>query len=154
MRLEEMKRPRVERLGYHVHVAPEVEFDTPPPLEFETPEFYWKRSGDTLSLIPKVRFTTERDARVAVEPLLKTWEVQAGIDAGGPVFSFEFGTMRFIDEANNSPSGYGLDHRTARLGIAMHYSEYPSPPSAVTITPDIETLWSRYSIDKQGGEPL
>jgi hypothetical protein len=91
MRLEEMKQPRVERLWFHVHIAPGVEFDSPQPLEYEMPEFHLKLSGNTLSLIPKVRFTTEREARAAVEPLLKAWEIKAGLDAGSPVISFEFG---------------------------------------------------------------
>src|SRR5687767_6717509 len=113
MRLEEMKQPRLERLGYHVHIAPEVEFDSPSPLEFETPEFHWELAGNTLSLIPKVRYTTKRDAREAAEPLLKAWEIRAGLDADSPVISFEFGTMRFIDESSDSPSGYDLHSRAA-----------------------------------------
>jgi hypothetical protein len=158
MRLSEMKQPRVERLGYHVHGGTGIQFDAPPDLEFHTPEFHWKLSGSTLSLIPKAHFATESDARAAAEPLLRAWEIQAGLDAGAPVITFEFGTIRFIDATGDSSSGYALDHRAVRLdldaALVRRYSQYPLPPSAFAATPDIETLWFRYSMYRQCREPL
>lgn len=158
MRLDQMKEPKVDFLSYRVRFAPGIKIESPESLAFDTPQFHGTLDQTRLQLDPKARFVSERAARDAIEPLLRAWEIQISLLAGAPVFTFEFGSIRFIDEANPTESGYFLDHGQIELGLnafeIYRLKKFPPPPTDFASTPDIETLWLRYRMYKLRQEPL
>ena len=153
-----MQEPTLDWLRYRVHFAPGIAIDAPTPRQFDTPQFLGVLTKEGLELKPKVRIETQAEARAAIEPLLRAWEVQIGLDVGTPVLTFEFEGLRFVDGASPSGSGFGLHHSTAELGpdafVVHHLKEFPPPPKGFVSTPDIETLWFRFRMYKQRREPL
>lgn len=157
-----MNDPIVESLNYRLKLSEDISFDNPPPLEEELPSFKLKLNAGILEIEMKDFFSSERQARASVEPFLKAWELDNFLDRGHKEFWFEFINSKIVDR--NPPPADDSKVIKAEVGellitghsITVHITRknYPSPPTKLLCTPDVESLLKRYEGFLQGSEPL
>ena len=101
-----MRDPHVQTLQYQVQPAEGVRFGDPPPVEWVTPEFRARLEGGTLTVSMRRHYATEAEARRAVEPYARAWEVTASLDLGRPAFGLDFRRATVIDRAPPAAQGF------------------------------------------------
>jgi hypothetical protein len=154
----------VVSLTYSVKSGDEVSYDAPPPVEVETEEAHFRLADARLTCAMKVHFSTAAEARSAVEPVLRAWELDADLWRGRGELRFQYEDAELVDRTPPVPGtvrGYVLAAEAADVLVAIATASmsvtrrtYPPPPRNFTITPDVETLWLRYQGYLEGREPL
>lgn len=154
-----MSDPHVVYLMYHNITSDYVVYRNPPPVSWSTPIFNGELSDGLLTCKMKEHFASVHEARDAVEPYLRAWEIQAALRGGIHDLQFEYDKAEIIDR-DPTPgivelSGNSLLSLTSSATLAVLRNKYPSPPSNFQIKPDIESIWLRYRRYREGsGEPL
>jgi hypothetical protein len=154
-----MRDPHVQTLEYQVQPAEGVRFGDAPPVEWETPEFRARLVGASLTVSMLRHYATEAEARRAVDPYAKAWEVTASLDLGRPAFGLDFRRAAVIDRAPPADAGV-RSPATGSLSVAatvapvQTYPAYPEPPTVFAITPDVESMWGRWTGYMNDREPL
>jgi hypothetical protein len=154
-----MQDPHVESLRYRLEAAEDVTFLDPPAVSWDLGSLCriaLVRETATIGLIE--HFATEGEARHAVEPFLRAWEIDAGLKARQREFTFAFLGSSVIDR-NPLP---GHHERTASTSVrssaavsrTVGRSSYPPPPGRFAVSPAVETMWERYCGFRDGHEPL
>lgn len=99
-------------------------------------------------------FSTVAKARGVVEPYLEAWEVESLVshanahgDFSQPL-RFEFQKA----EVDNQPSVSFTVHAGAAHGFLKH--EFPSPPSTISVSPEVHRMWRRWRKYRAEHEPL
>ena len=104
---------------------------------------------------------TEAEARTIVDPFIRNWEFDAGLQHAPGDFRLEFDRSEIVDRqpqasevrASASPIRFhfGLSSPTA----TVFRVRYPSPPSGIDSDhPDVQTLYQRYKGFREGKELL
>jgi hypothetical protein len=142
----------------------DVTYDAPPPVAFETSEARFHLADAKLACYMKVHFAAEVEARTVVEPILRAWEVNAGLRQGRAEVQFQFESSELIDRTPVTPGTVGVPSAQLRLiahaptvaTLTKHITRrtYPAPPGDFRITPNVETLWHRYEGYRSDREPL
>jgi hypothetical protein len=151
----------VVSLRYSLKHDKNVTFNNPSPVEFETEEGRFSLNDGVLSCELKEHFATASDARAAVEPTLRAWEIDAAVRRNLHGLRFEFEKAEVVDRNPPAPGnvvvGVGVTS-VAAIGndaiIQIGLAAYPDPPLTFRITPDVESLWLRYKRQLEGREPL
>ena len=154
----------VVSLTYSVKSTEDVTYDAPPPVAFETSEARFHLADAKLTCHMKIHVSTEAAARAVVEPILRAWEVDAGLRLAKAEVRFQFESAELIDRTP-VPSGTVsaphaqltlIGHAPTVVTLSTHVTRqaYPAPPGDFRITPDVETLWHRYQGHLRGQEPL
>ncbi len=150
-------------LLYKIKVSAKVTYNNPPPIEFETGLAQFHLENGKLVIRLNVHFSSEHEARIAIEPILRAWEIDAGIRIGIGVLRFEFDKAEIVDRSPPppGPKNYvyvGSVANTVSVGdaVSVHLGigRYPDPPKLFQITPDVESLWHRFKGHLEGSEPL
>lgn len=156
-----MKEQRVESLAYQIKPAEDIVYDDPPPLDVDKEKWKGHLENGILTCHMKVHYDSVADARKEVESYLRAWEIGAAIAGGRGSIAFVYRDASIIDLA---PKGEG-DVRVYLTGCAtagtrvtakvvITRRNYPPPPKAFGVCPDVETLWGRYEGYLDGKEPL
>jgi hypothetical protein len=86
-----MRKPHVEYLVYSASPENErVEYQAPPPQEFEIDFGRFRLMDGELKIWPRERFGSSGEARAAVQPFLDAWEATADLDRGVGELRFRF----------------------------------------------------------------
>jgi hypothetical protein len=157
-----MNDPHVQSLEYQIVPDATLVYDNPPRVERETEEFYIQLADGVLTVTMKAHYATEDEARAAVRPFIRAWEIDGALKHGRPEFRFDFQRANVIDRAPPAPqTGPHLTINTGSVvvlgeSVILRRSsrEYHGPPDGFTISPDVETLWDRYEGYLAGREPL
>jgi hypothetical protein len=157
-----MLDPHVESLEYDAQPLKWIGYTDPRPVQVRNDLFEGELKALVLSLRLLKHHATEAEARSAVQPYLRAWEIHAGITRGASELRFQFKSAVMIDRALQSPEGLvGEGHMilappqlagTARLTLIR--GTYPEMPEHFTVTPLVETLWTRLEGYRDGKEPL
>lgn len=112
----------------------------------------------------KTHVASVDEARQAVEPAIRAWEVDADLRWGRSGLQFAFDGADVVDR---TPAPSGVAHATAFVGTvgatiltgsaSVHVSraQYPSPPPPTfRLSPDAESILVRYDGCRNGREPL
>src|SRR5688500_4766970 len=91
-----MKNRYVDSLSYRLKKDDSVVYEAPD-LQLSTPEFTGLLSDGDLTVHPTQPWSTEHEARAAVEPFLRSWQIDVGLQHGRDVFSFEFVGSRYVN---------------------------------------------------------
>ena len=148
----------VVALTYQIKHEPSIDYGRAEPLDHEDPGFRIRVEDERVRFEFKDHYSTEREARKAIEGYVRQWEFTAGLRWGPDVFSLKFLDSE-IEHRNPQPgvlppisirSGAPQISITLRRGLPC----YPQPPSGVKLTPDVESMYGRYMGYRQGKEPL
>ena len=154
-----MNDPHIEALIYRVEHGPTVDYDKAEPLEYASSIFNVRIENGQARFELKEHFATEEAARDAVEPFIRAWEVVAGLDQGPNRFALVFDTSEVIDR--DPPPGVNIYATVGRmtftaLPVTVHlgYGHYPEPAPHLTVSSDVEKMYSRYTLYRQGSDRL
>lgn len=153
-----MNDPHVISLKYKVIEADSIEFNDPPDVDIDTPDFRGRLSKGILTLEPKEHFESEAQVRPRADDYVRSWEIDAGLQSGRSVFHFRFEGSH-IEDRQPAPGT-----RSIHLSDHMHMSDtvrvekispaYPAPPHDFQLTTEVEVLWNRYCRYVEGRELL
>ena len=161
-----MNDPHVVALIYQIEHGQAVDYREAKPIDHEEPDFCVKIAKEKVRFEFKKHHATAKAAQKAIEEYICAWEIDAGLRQGGPnYFTLKFAHAQIEDrnptiEDRNPTPGVKDISVTVRAGtptVTVRVTvdkEYPPPPSGLTITPDVRTLYDRYMGCRQGKEPL
>jgi hypothetical protein len=157
-----MTDPHVESLRYRLEAGKGVTFNNPPPIDYDAKAYWLHLEDDILTIEMKDHFDTERKARESVEGFLQAWEIKAALDFGKDEIHFVFEGSRIIDRNPPPPGQPQVAEASIELSTSAAISvsgqvtrqSYPAPPSSFKVSPDVETMWSRYQAFIDNREPL
>ena len=153
----------VVSLRYRLEHRDDVNFNNPPPVEHETDEAKLQLKDGILSCELKAHYGTESEARAAIEPILRAWELDAAIRENLFGLRFKFEKAEIIDRSPTIPGktrifvhtgSISLDAFLAGAGVQASRAKYPDPPLTFHVTPDVESVWLRFKGYIDGREPL
>ncbi len=154
----------VVSLRYVLRPSADVSFTNPPPVEFETNEARFRLADGTLTCEMKTHFADPAEARRAVEPAIRAWEVDAELRLGRSGLRFDLEGAEVIDRAPALPGAVnanafivGSQIVTMSGTVSVHISNtaYPTPPPpAFRLSPDAESILARYQGYRDGREPI
>ena len=140
-----------------------VTFNNTPPIELVTEEAKLQLRDGILLCQLEAHYETEIEARSAIEPILRAWELDAAIRGNLYGFRFIFEKAEIIDRTPIIPEksqtfihvgSTSVVITTDAVKVHVGWAKYPDPPLTLRITPDVESLWNRYKGYVEGREPL
>jgi hypothetical protein len=157
-----MRDPHVVALRYRFCYADDVTYDNPPAMDAEADSFNLLLQEDLLTVTLKEHFPSVASAKEAVEPILRAWELDVGLRHGPSEISFDYQDADVIDRDPPQPGngvvaalvGVSASASVGTLKVHITRRNYPQPPGAFVVTPDVETMWRRYAGHQRGREPL
>lgn len=156
-----MNEPVVTQLFYDLKLSSELAFNNPPPLEQELCDFKFILQAGQLEVTMKREVQTEKDARNIVDPYLRSWELDHFLTTGRKEFWFHFKNSIIVDKKPTRPGDIVIHVGVAELIVlgeevtwTLTKKNYPNPNFSLSITPDVETLISRYEDFTKKKEPL
>lgn len=159
-----MRDPHVESLRYDAEPISQVSYENPQSLEHENDLCTLTLADGILFLSPKSHFATVREARSAIEPFLRAWELDADLRWGLGTIKFKYKDHTIVNRNPPQPGEACPKILHAEMGgvlvsggsVSFHVTRvsYPKPPSTLQLTPDVETMWLRYRRYLEGREPL
>lgn len=137
-----MNRPRVEWLRYELKVGQGFEFTDPPAVQFSPPGFTGELKDGVLTVRPVEEYSSEEEARVALEPHLEAWSMHALL-GDGVRLSFQFRHAEVVDQEPKE----GVHHvvvkmrsaTSARATVTVVRRRYPQPADGLAVSPDVRT---------------
>jgi hypothetical protein len=157
-----MRDPHVQHLIYRLQHGENVSFDDPPPVHVDNAQFSAVLRDGLLTVVMNDHFASVSDARAAVDPIVRAWELQEELMGTTRGITFVYETAELIDR-NPPPPGESI-MLTVHNAVHAHFSDsatlkvlrhaYPPAPETFSVTPDLETMWLRYSGYLEGREPL
>ncbi len=86
------------------------------------------------------------------------WKIRTGLSCDREEVNFRFVSAEIIDLDPNSPAGekyfyVSASFQTLRRVVKIK-EEYPLPPKDLRITPDVRSMWERYSQYVEGKDTL
>jgi len=157
-----MRDPHVQELKYNVRTQHTVSFIPSVSLVTENDQFVFRLSGEALSVLPKGHYPSLQEARNAVEPFLRAWELDDALRLGSTQFTFAYQDVTIVDR-DPPPPGASQQIVVASAEIVLASDTvtatvtrgtFPDPPSDFMATPDAESMWNRYEGYTAGKEPL
>ena len=159
-----MNDPHVVALIYQIEQARSVDYSRAEPIDHEEAGFRIKVKNDRVRFEFKEHYATRAKARKAIEDYIRTWEFVACLERGANCFKLKFESAEVIDRKPRTIPGVADVSATIRTGALtisaratadpIRPSAYPSPPSGVRMSSDIESMNTRYMDYRQGREPL
>ena len=154
-----MNDPHVVALIYDVDHGKSVSYDEAKPLCRDEEAFRLEVKDKKAWFYLKDHYATEAEARKAIEEYIRNWEFGACLQGGPDSFKLKFDRAE-IEDRSPTPGVVDIAF-TARAGsprVRLAFSaavlDYPSPPSDISITPDVQTMYDRYMAHRRGHEPL
>ncbi len=154
-----MNDPHVEALIYRVKHSDTLDYSEAEPLVREEPEFRLTVEAGKVRFEFWEPYATEEEAKNTLKDYIDIWEFDAALERGDPdAFRLEFEKAEIIDR-DPSPERCGVAGFSANVSagiptvsatLAPSPREYPSPPSGIAITPDVETMHHRYMGYRKG----
>ena len=159
----DMNDPHVERLYYQVIIPEDVDYGNAHPLSGDTDDFRLHLSKDQLIVEMKTHCTSEDDARGIVDDYLKAWEVTAGLLHNPDTLTFKFSTSIILDRTPSNENIQNTESNVSSSEVIMlsdeavahvSHAEFPSPPQQFRTSPEVEMMYLRYKLYREGRESL
>jgi len=158
-----MRDPHVKSLIYKITYDEKgVSYNDPPALEEEWDAFRVRLDGGKAVVDMKEHHADEGCARSVVEPFLRAWEVYTDLTLSRGNLGFEFVRSQIVDR--DPPKKGESQVMAAEPGHYVHAGkpvtghitrrEYPAPPSAFRLTPEVKMLWPQYQAFLDGHRSL
>ena len=156
-----MRDPHVQVMHYQVSSEEWVVYQNPKPISFSNDLGAFEVSAKRLRVTPAKHFPNEMEARRAVDPFLKDWEIEADLKINIGMLRFKFESVEMIDR-DPPPTGspVTINSKVAsvvvegRCSIGFIPSEYPQPPKKFRATRAVQSVYDRWIGFRSGKEPL
>lgn len=158
-----MRDPHVDTLLYKVSSEEGISYATnPESLSVSTDLGTFNLTDGMLRVVPVEHFTNEEEARQAIDPFLRAWEIEADITSHIGMIRFQFASAEIIDR-NPPPPGSSqvIEVRGTSMGVvgcsaSMHLTcaRYPKPPTIFRVTTEVQRVYRRWRSYHLGKEPL
>ena len=154
-----MNDPHVVALFHNVKHSASVDHSEAKPLEHEGKDFTITIENDKARFTMKAHYATEEEARKAVEEYIEVWEFDAALQEGPNAFTLEFDDLHIEDRQPQAGMGgiyvsIPAPSATLRPRAMPIKNPYPSPPSGLKITPDVQSMFDRLMGSRLCKEPL
>ena len=157
-----MNDPHVVALWYRIEHGDSLDYGKVQPLDHVETGFRVKAEQGRVCFEFKNHYATEDAAREAIEDYIRVWEFDAGLQGGPDSFKLTFDRAQITDRKPPPPvpgvvvltaavSSTRARTTTAKLVVGRNY---PSPPSGLRLTPDVQTMYDRFQGYRLGREPL
>jgi len=158
-----VRDPHVQVMHYEVGSGEGISYRDPEPISFSNHLGTFDLGDKKLRFVPTEHFATEVDARSAVEPFLRGWEIDADLRSNVGMIRFKFERVELIDR---DPPPPGSPHVVQLQGVAavtfvgqipsIHLTcrTYPQPPKTFHATPEVQHAYRRWIGFRSGKEPL
>ena len=156
-----MNDPHVVALTYSIEHGSSVDYSNASPIGHEEQGFKIRVGDKQVRFELKDHYATVKAAREAVEPYIRSWELDAGLSRQPGNFKLTFDRPEIIDR-NPTPgivsaSAY-FRAGTPSLSVSATVDRsYPQPPTGITLESedaDVQTMYARYEGYCQRREPL
>lgn len=147
-----MKDPHVKRLHYRIQHHQFVVYEKARPRTWDTPLFIARVEGDRATLEMKTHYAREQEAKDAVAPFLRNWEVWAGLERAPGEFEFRYESCEIVDPTNSSATGTSSGRGSAHAVGAQKWGTYPEAPDHFQVSDDVALMYTRYKQYREGKE--
>ena len=154
-----MNDPHVVALIYTVDHGNSVIYDEAEPLCQEEEGFRLKVKDKKAWFYLKDHYATEADARKVIEEFIHVWEFDVCLKRGPDFFRLKFEKAEIEDRSPtpgvvNVAVTFRAGIPTLSIAASVVVPSYPSPPSDISVTPDVKTMYDRCIGYRRGHEPL
>jgi hypothetical protein len=158
-----MNDPHVNSIRYAFKADDDLFSDPCQPVVFQGPDYQITLKDKILTCEFKSHFSKVSDAKAYLEPMLKSWIVDTGLQSGQELMRFDYIDADVTDRNPSLPGpanmastieGISLTSVRCTAKLLTVRSSYPAPPLDFSLTSDVEILWSRYKNYLQEREPL
>ncbi len=157
-----VRDPHVQKLHYEVGSGDGISYRDPSPVVFPNHLGDFELRDGKLSITPTEHFADEDDARQAIEPFLRAWEIEADLNSNVGMIRFKFAQAELIDRDPPPPGASQVFQVKAaltvelscRASVHLTCSKYPEPPKAFRTTSEVELGYRRWISFRAGKEPL
>ena len=156
-----MNDPHVAALIYRVRHHESVDYGEAKPLGFENDQFVGSVKDGRGRFELKEHYSTEQQAREAVEPFIRNWRFDAELRRDPDCFVLAFDKAEIIDrkptpgviEMHAAPIRANASISSAKVTVSP--PTYPPPPTGIDSShADVQTLHDRYRRFREGREDL
>ena len=155
-----MNQQRVVALIYHVEHGPRVDYKSTASLVHEDDaRFRVVIKGKEARFELREHHATENSARHVVDQYVRLWEFSAALTKGPKVFTLRFHKSEVVDLAPTTPGVVEItacsEHAIQGGGdITITHAKYPSPPSGIALSPNVQNMYERFMKYRENMEPL
>lgn len=155
-----MNDPHVVMLIYRVEHSDSVDYSQAEPLVREEPAFRLEVRDKQARFELKDHYATEADAREVIEKYIRVWKLDTCLEHGPDFFRLKFDRAQ-IEDRNPTPGvitvnaqAVNIEFKILPASITYKPARYPSPPSDISLDPNVQTMCQRYMGYRRGNEPL
>jgi hypothetical protein len=157
-----VRDPHVQSIHYEVGSGEGISYRDPESISFSNHLGAFDLSDGKLQIVPAEHFPDEDEARRAVEPFLRAWEIEADLTSNIGMVRFKFDRAEVIDRHPPPPgSSQVIEVKTGSVvsfsdSVSLHLtcSRYPQPPAIFRVTPEVQHAYRRWLGYRSGKEPL
>lgn len=157
-----MRDPHVQTMHYTIGSGEGISYRDPEALSFSNHLGDFELVDKELRIKPTEHFSDEREARTAVEPFLRDWEIEADLTSNVGAIRFTFERVELIDRDPPPPGSPQVTEAKAALLVFASLSatahltcrRYPRPPQTFHATPEVQHAYRRWVGSRSGKEPL
>ena len=143
-----MNDPKVQALYYRVGHDDTIDYAKAPPVEHFEPNFRIRIADGKAEVEPIVTYRSIDEARAAVEPFLRMWEVKATLERGPGELTFAYQCAEVIDRNPTDARAVLAGIGSVGVGVTavLHVSrgQYPPPPSGMKCDSLVQRMFSKY----------
>src|SRR5439155_17286011 len=149
-------------MHYAVGSGEGISYRDPEPLSFSSHLGDFELVDKELRIKPTEHFSEEEEARAAIEPFLRAWEIEADLKSNFGAIRLTFERVELIDRDPPPPGSpqvieakaAALAFATASVSLHLTCRRYPQPPQTFRATPEVQHAYRRWIAFRSGKEPL
>ena len=154
-----MNDPHVVALWYRIEHGDSVDYGEAQPLDRAETDFRVKAEQGRVCFEFQDHYATKDAARKAIEDYIRVWEFEAGLLGGPHSFKLTFDRPQITDRKPvpgvvNVSVHIRAGTPTVTVKAQVVKKHYPTPPSGLKLTPDVQTMYDRFQGYRLGREPL
>jgi hypothetical protein len=154
-----MGDPHVESLFYRIKHNDGVDYARASPLEHREPGFSVRIENGSAQIDMTDHHAAVQDARAAVEPFLRAWELAAALKFGPGEFQFDYERANIVDRKPGP--GAMIQAEAAMITLTgmearalIGRGNYPAPPAGVARDAAVDLMFDRYCMLREGRTTL
>jgi len=158
-----VRDPHVQTMHYAIGSGEGISYRDPEALSFSNHLGDFDLVDKELRIKPTEHFSDEGEARTAIEPFLRDWEIEADLKSNVGAIRFTFERVELIDRDPPPPgsprvielkAALSAFATTASASLHLTYTRYPQPPQTFRATPEVQHAYRRWIGFRSGKEPL
>ena len=153
-----MNDPHVESLYYRIEHG-DVDYAKAPPLEHQQPGFSIRIENARAQIDMTDHHSAIAEARGAVEPFLRAWELAAALNFGPGQWQFLYDRANVVDRNPTPGALHAADLVLSGTGfmganLQEHRTSYPAPPAGLARDAYVDLMFDRYCRYREGRTTL